>query len=91
MGEDDINTDILRRAEEALARWQARAKVRNGRSKALRAGKALQADTPSRLAARAHRTMITVAQRRVTPPPLHRVQRINAARFHLFIKQPHRS
>ncbi|WP_374636635.1 DNA/RNA non-specific endonuclease [Paracoccus sp. (in: a-proteobacteria)] len=52
MGEDDINTDILRRAEEALARWQARAKVRNGRSKALRAGKALQADTPSRLAAR---------------------------------------
>lgn len=52
MGEGDIDTNILRRAEEALARWQARTKVRDGRSKALRAGKALQADTPSRLAAR---------------------------------------
>ena len=52
MGDSDIDTDILRRAEAALARWQARSKVRNGRSKALRAGKALQADTPSRLAAR---------------------------------------
>ena len=52
MDDGDIDTNILRRAEEALARWQARSKVRDGRSKALRAGKALQADTPSRLAAR---------------------------------------
>lgn len=52
MDDDNIHSDTLRLAEEALARWQARSKVRNGRSKALRAGKALLADTPSRLAAR---------------------------------------
>lgn len=52
MAEDEIDSEMLRRAGEALTRWQARAKVRNARSKALRAGKALQADTPSRLAAR---------------------------------------
>ena len=52
MDDDNIRADTLRLAAEALARWQARSKVRNGRSKALRAGKALQADTPSRLAAR---------------------------------------
>ena len=38
MDDGDIDTNILRRAEEALARWQARSKVRDGRSKALRAG-----------------------------------------------------
>ena len=37
MDNGNIDGDILRHAEEALARWQARAKVRNERSNALRA------------------------------------------------------
>lgn len=49
---EDFDSDILRRAREALARWEARSAIRDGRSEALREGKPLQADTPSRLAAR---------------------------------------
>ncbi|RCW84063.1 DNA/RNA non-specific endonuclease [Paracoccus lutimaris] len=50
--EDDFDPGALDRAQQALSRWLARSKVRDGRSEALREGKPTLADTPSRLAAR---------------------------------------
>ena len=63
---DSIDSDILRRTQQAAARWQARAEVRDNRSEALRDGKPTKADTPSRLAARVNNLVDDV--RRVSDP-----------------------
>lgn len=58
--DSDIDEAMLATAEEAIARWDARAEVRKARNEALAARRPLEADTRTRLAARVNNLVADV-------------------------------
>lgn len=58
--DSDIDEAMLATAEEAIARWDARAEVRKARNEALAARRPLEADTRPRLAARVNNLVADV-------------------------------